>query len=85
MIRENEKSKAKVYIASQALQHISNGMVLMLGGSTSAFHLVPYLSMFKNPIVATSGAKTAVALVERNIPTYCTGGQMIIHSYSYVG
>src|SRR5699024_3684136 len=29
--------------------------------------------------------KTAVALAERNIRTYSTGGQMITHSFSLVG
>ena len=36
-------------------------------------------------VIITSGAKTAVALAESNIRTFCTGGQMIIHSFSYVG
>lgn len=57
----------------------------MLDGSTSAYHIVPYLSQLKDLIVITSGAKTAVALAEVNINTYCTGGYMLIHSFSYVG
>lgn len=85
LLRENERSLAKVDIAHQAINYVQDGMVIMLDASTSAFHLVPYLSRFKNLIVVTSGAKTAVALAERNIRTFCTGGQMIIHSYSYVG
>lgn len=85
LLRENERSEAKIDIAHKALRYIRDGMVLMLDGSTSAFHLVPYLTKFKDLIVVTSGAKTAVALAERNIRTFCTGGQMIIHSYSYVG
>jgi DeoR/GlpR family transcriptional regulator of sugar metabolism len=60
-------------------------MVVMLDGSTSAYHMVPYLAKYKNLIVITSGAKTALMLAEANIRTFCTGGQMIIHSYSYVG
>ena len=60
-------------------------MVVMLDGSTSAYHLLPYLTRKKDLIVITSGAKTAVALAEANIRTFCTGGQMIIHSFSYVG
>lgn len=85
LLRENERSEAKIDIAHKAVRYIHDGMVIMLDGSTSAFHLVPYLSKFKDLIVITSGAKTAVALAERNIRTFCTGGQMIIHSYSYVG
>lgn len=57
----------------------------MLDGSTSAYHIVPYIADFKDIIVVTSGAKTAVALAENDITTFSTGGKMIVHSYSYVG
>ena len=46
---------------------------------------MPYLADHKDIIVVTSGAKTAVALAERDITTFCTGGKMIVHSYAYVG
>ena len=85
VLRENEKGQAKAQIGMLASRYISDGMVIMLDGSTSAFHLVPYLAQRKDLIVVTSGAKTAVALAEANIRTFCTGGQMLIHSFSYVG
>ena len=85
LLRENEKSSTKSVMGAKASELISDGMVIMLDGSTSAYHIVPYLTKFKDLIVITSGAKTAVALAEANIRTFCTGGQMIIHSYSYVG
>ena len=69
----------------QASRFISDGMVIMLDGSTSAYHLVPYLAKFKDIIVITSGAKTAVALAELQIPVYCTGGRMRTNSFSYIG
>ena len=85
LLRENEKSAVKAEIGRRAAKYVSDGMVVMLDGSTSAYHMVPYLAKFKDLIVITSGAKTAVALAEANIRTYCTGGQMRIHSFSYVG
>ncbi len=85
LIRENEKSAVKAEIGRLASDYVRDGMVIMTDGSTSAFHLVPYLTKFKDLIVVTSGAKTSVALAEANIQTFCTGGQMLIHSYSYVG
>ena len=85
IFRENEKSSAKAEMGRMAATFVQDGMVILLDGSTSAFHIVPYLANFKDLIVVTSGAKTAVALAEMNIRTYSTGGQMIIHSYSYVG
>ncbi len=85
LLRENEKSAVKSEMGRRAAEYVKDGMVVMLDGSSSAYHLVPYLAKFKDLIVVTSGAKTAVALAEANIRTFCTGGQMRIHSYSYVG
>ena len=85
LIRENEKSRAKVEMGRRAADLVEDGMVIMLDGSTSAYNIVPYLANHKDLIVVTSGAKTAVALAELNIRTFCTGGQMITHSFSYVG
>ena len=83
--RQQEKSAVKSRMGAKAARMVRDGMVVMLDGSTSAFHLVPYLAQKKDLIVVTSGAKTAVALAEANIRTFCTGGQMLIHSFSYVG
>ena len=85
LLRENEKSSIKTEMGAKAAEMVKDGMVVMLDGSTSAYHLVPYLARKKDLIVVTSGAKTAVALAEANIPTFCTGGKMLIHSFSYVG
>lgn len=60
-------------------------MVVLLDGSTSAFHLVPFLAAKKDLTVVTSGAKTALALAEAGLCNYCTGGKMLNNSYSYVG
>ena len=84
-MRASEKSEIKSTMARRAAELVEDGMVVMLDGSTSAYHMVPYLAKRQNLIVITSGAKTALMLAEANIPTFCTGGQMIIHSYSYVG
>ena len=84
-LRASEKSEIKSAIARRAAEAVEDGMVIMLDGSTSAYHMVPYLARRQNLIVITSGAKTALMLAEANIRTFCTGGQMIIHSYSYVG
>lgn len=85
MLRERERSSIKAELGRRAASLVHDGMVLMLDGTTSTYNIVPYLTDFKDLVVVTSGAKTAVALAERNISTYSTGGQMIIHSFSYVG
>ena len=85
LLRENERSSVKAQMGRRAAALVEDGMVVMLDGSTSAYHIVPYLAERRDLIVVTSGAKTAVALAEANIRTFSTGGQMLIHSYSYVG
>ena len=85
VMRENEKSHNKTLIGQQAASLVRDGMVIMLDGSTSAYHLVPYLAKYKDIIVITSGAKTAVALAELQIPVFSTGGKMLTNSYSYIG
>ncbi len=85
VLRENEQSKTKVQIGLKASKLVSDGMVIMLDGSTSSYHLVPYLARYKDIVVVTNGAKTAVALAELQIPVYCTGGQMRTSTFSYVG
>ena len=84
-LRQQEQNDAKSWMAAQAIEFIRDGDIIMLDGSTSAYHLVPFLAQYRDLIVITSGAKTAVALAEANIRTFCTGGQMLIHSFSYVG
>ena len=85
LLRENERSAAKVEMGRKAAELVHDGMVLMLDGSTSAYYIVPYLSERKDLIVVTSGARTAVLLGEKGIRTFSTGGQMMPHSFSYIG
>ncbi len=85
LVRENEKSDGKILMGKKAASYVYDGAVIMLDGSTSAYNIVPYLTKFKDIIVITSGAKTAVALAERGIANFCTGGKMLTNSYSYVG
>lgn len=57
----------------------------MLDASTTAYCLVQHLAKFKNIFVITSGAKTALALATLGIRTICTGGEMALGSFSYIG
>lgn len=85
ILRENEKSIAKSEICHMATRYIRNGMVLMLDSSSTVFHIVPYLSQFRDLLVITNGARTAVSLAEQNIRTFCTGGEMVLNAFSYIG
>ena len=84
-IRHLEQNEEKQIIAHKALEHIKDGYVIMLDASTTAFHLLPYLTEFKNILVITNGAKTALESSSMGIRTICTGGEMTLESFSYIG
>ena len=84
-IRDNEHNEAKVLIAKKALTYVKDGDAIMLDASTTAFQLLPYLAAFKNILVITNGIKTVVEAANLGIRTICTGGEITLESYSFVG
>ncbi|MBE6701225.1 MAG: DeoR/GlpR transcriptional regulator [Ruminococcaceae bacterium] len=84
-IRHFEQNQSKQIIAQKASLHIKDGYVIMLDASTTAFHLLPHLTQFKNILVITNGGKTALESASLGIKTICTGGEMTLESFSYVG
>ena len=85
ILREHEQDSAKNIMAAKAAKMISDSDIIMLDGTTSAYHIVPYLTDFKNLIVITSGTKASFVLGELGISNICTGGKMVDNSFSYVG
>ena len=73
-VRFSSEQEDKRRIAAYAAQFIPNGGILFLDSSSTAFHLVPFLSPEQNLTVLTSGLKTAMALAERNVKVICPGG-----------
>ncbi len=84
-IRDMEQTAEKQSIARKAAAHIRDGYVVMLDASTTAYHLLPLLVGFKNLLLITNGAKTALEAAAMGIRTICTGGEMTPESFSYVG
>ena len=84
-IRHLEQNEAKQIIARKAVDYIKDGYVIMLDASTTAFHLLPFFTEFKNILVITNGAKTALESATMGIRTICTGGEMTLESFSYIG
>ena len=83
--RQEQNSRSKELIAEKAAQHISDGNVIFLDASSTAAHIIPHLTKFKDIIAITNGPKTALKLGECGIKTYCTGGLLLAHSIAYVG
>lgn len=84
-IRNEEYNEGKKEIAIKAASYIKDGDVIMLDASTTAYHLLPHLTAFKNILVITNGAKTAIDAAAMGIKTICTGGEMLLESFSYIG
>ncbi len=84
-LRENESVEAKNEIGRRAAALVRENDVILLDASSTAFSIIPYLTNFNNLVVVTNGLKAAMALGDRHIKTYLTGGEMIDNSYSLVG
>ncbi len=84
-IRHLEKHEEKQLIAKKAAELIGDGNVIMLDSSTTAFHILPYLVKFKNILLITNGAKTAIEAASMGIHTITAGGEMALESFSYIG
>lgn len=85
IFREQEQYKAKSIIAEKAARLILDSNIIMLDGTTSAYHLIPYLSDFRDLVVITSGTRASYYLGQLGIRNICTGGRMVDGSFSYVG
>ena len=84
-IRDLEFNEEKKIIAAKASKYIKDGDVIMLDPSTTAYCLLPHLISFKNIILITNGAKTALEAASMGVKTICTGGEMTLESFSYIG
>lgn len=84
-IRDSEHTAGKDVIARKALFFVKDGNAVMLDASTTAFHLLPYLAKYKNILVITNGVKVSLEAANLGIRTICTGGEITLESYSFVG
>ena len=84
-VREQEDGEEKRNICKKAAELITDGSVIFIDGSSTAQHLIPYLSGFKDIIVITNGLKIADMLCDMHVKTYCTGGLLLEGSSVFVG
>ena len=84
-VRSLEQNEKKKVIARRAVSHVKDGYVVMLDASTTALCLIPFLAEFKNILVITNGAKTALEAASMGIRIISTGGEMTRESFCYVG
>lgn len=84
-IRDSEHAAEKDVIARKAQSFVKGGDAVMLDASTTAFQLLPYLAKYKNILVITNGVKAALEAANLGIHTICTGGEITLESYSFIG
>ncbi len=84
-MRENTERSAKKKIAAEAAAELKDGQVIFLDASSTAYYLVEHIAGFKDITVITNGPKTSLALAEKKIRSYCTGGFLLENAISYVG
>ena len=85
VIRELEESDAKLVMAKQAISLVRDNDVLFLDASSSAYQLIPCLTLKHNLTVITNGVKALSLLAKYNIKTISTGGEMMASCLSLVG
>lgn len=84
-LRDLEKNEEKRRIAARAAECVKDGDVIMLDATTTAMHMLEYLEGFRNILVITNGAKTAIEAATRGIRTLCTGGELAPDAFCYIG
>ena len=85
LMREGEALEAKQKMGRIAASMVKENDVIMLDASSTVYNMIQYLRDYKNVVVITSGVKAAMALGERHIKTYLTGGRVVDNSFSMVG
>lgn len=84
-LRSSVRHAEKNAIAQKAATLIADGNSLVIDWSTTAQHLVPYLTEFSDLVVVTNNLRTCKMLVDNKINTYCTGGQFLYDPLSMIG
>lgn len=84
-LREDEMRMEKSIIARQAVGMIKDGDTVFMDASSTVLRMIDYLSANKNITVITNSIKALVALGERHITAYCTGGLLLENSLALSG
>lgn len=83
--RLTSMSGEKNTIAKKAASLIKDGSVIFLDGSSTVFHMLPFLKEYKRLLVCTNSLKTAISLAEMGINTISLGGDVNLSNLSCNG
>lgn len=76
LVREQEGKDAKRRIACAAAALIPFGASVLMDASSTAMYMAGFMDPEREITVFTNGLRTAAALCERRIRTYCLGGEV---------
>lgn len=85
VVWQNSGNTTKVRLAKKAIKYIPDGSTIFLDSSSTVIYIAELLSPEQNVTVITNSIKAALILSQKNINTYCVGGQLINGSNSLVG
>ncbi len=75
--RMERNTVEKRKIAKLASEHICDGQVIMLDGSSTASFLLPYIAKHKDITLFTNNMITAINAINLGISTHCIGGKSV--------
>lgn len=84
-VREAYNSDTKAAIAANAARLITKGSTIFLDASSTAAHIVDFLTPEQGVTVITNSIKTLMRLAERQITAYGTGGRLLHNSLAFAG
>ena len=83
--RRQENAAAKREIAAKAAALISDGDTVFLDSSSTAQHLLPYLSRFRDLTVITNSHSVMEELCGTSHRLFSTGGRLLARNRAFVG
>ena len=83
--RHREHGDAKEEIAQKAISLLKDGQTIFLDSSSTAQHLLPYLSRFRNLTVITNSHQAVEELASTKVRVISTGGELVTRNRAFVG
>lgn len=83
--RKSQNYAQKRKIAKEAASHICDGDIVFIDASTTALNMADFIDEKKGITVVTNGIPLSIALTEKGIKTYSTGGEIQKSSLGYAG
>lgn len=84
-LRRQEHAAAKEEIALRAVTLLQDGMTVFLDSSSTAQHLLPHLTRFRELTVVTNSHRALEVLADTKLRLICTGGDLVKRNMAFVG